>query len=107
VLRQEATGVQSLAAEGALLAADAARGRSTSVFLRVHAAELGKTARMTTGRVANGRTPAAHLLAALAVRVDVRLHALSRSGSNRAEQRRIATELERAAAETSRLAKRL
>jgi hypothetical protein len=75
--------------------------------VRVHSAQLAKAARASAALLATGRSADARALAALAVRVGSRLDRLSHSGSNRAEQRRIATELERAAAEASKLGKRL
>jgi hypothetical protein len=106
-LRQEADALRSLAAEGAIVAADAGGGRSTNTFVRIHAAALTKTARASKALLSKGRGTEARRLAALAARVADRLDRLSLSGSDRAEQRRIATELERAAAHASRLAKRL
>ena len=106
-LQQEATGLQSLAAEGDILASDAARGRSTPVFIRVHAGELAKAARASAVLLAKGRTRDARALGALAAAVGGRLDQLSHSGSNRAELRRLAAQLQRAAAEASKLGKRL
>jgi len=106
-LLQEASGLQSLAAEGDILAGGAARGRSTSAFVRVHSAALAKAAKASAALLAKGRTADARALAALAVRVGSRLDRLWHSGSDRAEQQRIATQLRRAAAEASKLGKRL
>jgi hypothetical protein len=106
-LQQQAAGLQSLAAEGGLLASDAARGRSTSTFVRVHAAELTKAARASEAVLARGLTPDARALAALARRTTADLDRLSHSGSDRGAQRRLARRLERAAARAERLGKRL
>ena len=43
-LSQQSEAMQSLAAEGALLAQDAVAGKSTSVYVRVHSSELSKAA---------------------------------------------------------------
>ncbi|MDQ3865303.1 MAG: hypothetical protein M3304_00525, partial [Actinomycetota bacterium] len=43
-IRKEAEAVRSLAAEGGLLAADAAKGRTYRPFARTHAGELRRTA---------------------------------------------------------------
>jgi hypothetical protein len=61
-LAKQSEAVRSLAAEGALLAADAAAGRSTSVFLREHASELEKAAgtidtSLATATTARDRRP--------------------------------------------------
>jgi hypothetical protein len=99
--------VQSLAYEGDMAADDAAENRSTVTFTRVHSRYLGKAARSSAATLAPGRTPAARRLAALAARVTADLDRLSRSGSDRAEQRRIQLDLADAAKATSRLGKSL
>jgi len=43
-LQKQAEAIESLAAEGALLAQDVSEGDTTSVFVRVHAEALGKNA---------------------------------------------------------------
>jgi hypothetical protein len=101
-LQQEATGLQSLAAEGGILAGDAARGRSTSVFLRVHAQYLTKAAKSSASTLAAGG-PAATSLADLAKNVAHDLEGLSHSGSDRAQQRRLAAALVRDAARAGKL----
>jgi hypothetical protein len=101
-LQQEATGLQSLAAEGGILAGDAARGRSTSTFLRVHAQELTKAALSSTTTLVSGG-PAARPLAGLASTVARDLDRLSRSGSDRAQQRSLASALARAAKRAAKL----
>ena len=107
MLEQQATGLQSLAAEGALLAADAARGRSTVTFVRVHAAELAQAAGTSETLLAKGRTADTRVLTALARRTAADLDRLSHSGSDRATARRLAADLGRAAATAERLGKRL
>ena len=106
-LQQEASGLQSLAAEGSLVATDAARGRSTGVFVRVHGAELAKAAQASATLLAKSEGSDAHRLAALGVRITRELDRLSHSGSNRRQQRRLAAELNRAAAQAEKLGARL
>jgi ABC-type multidrug transport system fused ATPase/permease subunit len=101
-LQQEATGLQSLAAEGGILAGDAARGRSTSVFVRVHAQYLTTAAQSSASTLTAGG-PAATSLATLAKHVAHDLDRLSRSGSDRAQQRRLAAALTRAASRAAKL----
>jgi hypothetical protein len=102
-LSQEATGIQSLAAEGGLLAGDAARGRSTSIFTRVHARFLRDAARSSAGTLERGRTSKARRLAQLADRVGNDLERLSRSGSDRDQQRLLQHDLVLAAGAIERL----
>jgi hypothetical protein len=101
-LQQQATGLQALAAEGGILAGDAARGRSTSVFLRVHAQALTKAAQSSASTLAAGG-PQATDLAALAKNVVLDLDRLSHSGSDRTQQRRLASGLTRAAIRAAKL----
>ncbi len=102
-LRQEAKNLQSLAAEGGLLAGDAARGRSTSVFTREHAGFLVAAAKSSATTLAQGPRP----LAKVAARVSDDLDRLARSGSNRAEQRRLSADLTRAAKAVAKLGQSL
>jgi hypothetical protein len=74
--------------------------------VRIHAAELAKAARAAEAVFAKGRVAEAPALAELASSVGSRLDRLSRTGSNRTEQRRLAAQLIRAAAEASKLGKR-
>jgi hypothetical protein len=106
-LQQEAKSVQALAAEGGLLAGDAARGRSTTVFVRVHAGYLRKAAGTSTTLLAKGRTPPARRLARIAGRVSADLDRLSRSGSDHAQQRRLEQELTQAANALAKIGKKL
>lgn len=103
-LQQEAKGLQSLAAEGGILAGDGARGRSNSVFLRVHAQYLTKAAQSTASTLASGGT-AARPLAAVAKSVAHDLDRLAHTGSDRAEQHSLAVALTRAAARAGKLGK--
>jgi hypothetical protein len=106
-LQQEASSLQSLAAEGSLLASDAARGRSTAVFVRIHGAELAKTAQASATLLAKSAGSDARRLAALGVRITRELDRLAHSGSNRTQQQRLAAELNRAAAQAEKLGARL
>jgi hypothetical protein len=101
-LQQEATGLQSLAAEGGILAGDAARGRSTSVFLRVHVQYLTKAAQSSAATLAAGGS-SARTLAELAKAVAHELDRLAHSGSDRLQQRQLAVALARAAARAAKL----
>jgi hypothetical protein len=102
-LSQEAKGIQSLAAEGGLLAGDAARGRSTTVFTRIHARYLRDAARTSAGTLERGGTPKAQRLSRLADRVANDLERLSRSGSDRDLQRLLQHDLALALDATKRL----
>jgi hypothetical protein len=75
--------------------------------VRVHAAELGKAAHASEAKLAKGVSPDARALAALAGRVARNLDRLSHSDSDRAEQRRLATALERGAARAEELGAKL
>jgi hypothetical protein len=102
-VRQEATGLQSLAAEGNVLAGDAARGRTTSSFLRVHAESLAKAAHASVTTLAAGGPPPTRTLHALGTRVASSLDRLSRSGSDRAQLQQLADALSRAAVRAEKL----
>jgi hypothetical protein len=106
-LSQEAKGIQSLAAEGGLLAGDAARGRSTTVFTRVHARYLRDAARTSAGTLQHGGTSKSRSLSRLADRVANDLERLSRSGSDRDLQRLLEHDLALAVDATKRLDKSL
>ena len=93
-LHQEAATVQSLAAEGGILAESAARGRSTKIFTREQAAFLHKAAAASATKLA--QAPNGGTLALLAAAVRDNLDRLSRSGSDAALQRVISSKLEAA-----------
>jgi hypothetical protein len=85
--------LQSLASEGALLAQDAAAGKTTAVYTREHASDLRKAAatELTSLKAAQSRT------AGIAARV---VADLGRIGSaSRAEWSKVARDLEAAAQE--------
>jgi outer membrane murein-binding lipoprotein Lpp len=97
-LSQESSTVQSLAAEGALLARDSAAGRTTHVFTRVHSEYLHKAASKSAQSLQSAKTtpplqPKLERTARVATRVSSELEQLGHASS--AEQQRIARELER------------
>jgi hypothetical protein len=105
-LAQRAAAVQSLAAEGALLADDAAAGRSTHIFVREHSSELATTAStarstLEAGRTAAALVPALRRLRRIAVRVATGLERLA--GASRSETRSLAHELQTAANQSKTL----
>jgi poly(3-hydroxybutyrate) depolymerase len=57
-LEQENETVQSAAAEGALLASDVARGRTTEPFARIHAEKLAEQAKKAGEALRSGKPPA-------------------------------------------------
>src|SRR5690348_4599090 len=99
-LQQEAKTVQSLAAEGGILAGDAARGRSTPIFTREQADVLRKAASSSAKKLALAGNGGA--LAPLAARVREDLDRLSHAASDKAEQERVAADLVRAAHDAAR-----
>jgi len=56
-LRKEAEKVQSSAAEGALLAADVARGRTTEPFARIHSGKLAEQAKRVANVLRTAKAP--------------------------------------------------
>lgn len=108
-LSQQAKAVQSTAAEGALLAGDAAAGRSTHIYRRQQAAALAKAASSTTASLSTARTepaltPKLRRLTAVAGRASRALERLgSASGS---ELRVLARELQSAADTSAKIAAR-
>jgi len=97
-LSQESSTVQSLAAEGALLARNSAAGRTTHVFTRVHSEYLHKAASQSAKSLQSATTTAAlrpklERTARVATRVTSELEQLGHA--SKGEQRRLARELER------------
>jgi hypothetical protein len=92
-LEQEAKGLSALAAEGSVLAGDASRGRATTVFTRIHSRYLRASASTSAKTLAAGKTPEAHRLETLAVRLRDDLDRLSHSGTDEAEQRTLQRDL--------------
>jgi len=105
-LAKQSEAVQSLAAEGALLAEDSAAGRSTRIFREQHASELSKAAAGIEGSLASARTTPGlqselRRLRALATRVHAALAQLG--AAPRGEQRALERRLETAARESGRI----
>jgi hypothetical protein len=96
-LDQQSKSLKALAAEGGLLAGNAARGRSTTVFTREHTGFLLKSARSSASTLARQTSAEGRQLARVAARVTDDLERLQQSGSDRAEQRRVQNDLERIA----------
>jgi hypothetical protein len=96
-LDQQSKSLKALAAEGGLLAGNAARGRSTTVFTREHTGFLLKSARSSASTLARQTSARGRQLARVAARVTDDLERLQQSGSDRAEQRRVQNDLERIA----------
>jgi hypothetical protein len=101
--------IQSLAAEGALVAGGAADGRTTDVFVRVHTGYLDKAARKVETKLSSAHaTGAAELdrvrAARLASSVSDELATLGDDPGDREAARRIQRRLERDAALAERQA---
>jgi hypothetical protein len=109
-LSQEATALQSLAAEGALLAEDAVAGKSTSIYVREHSADLSGAASKVETSLKSAKTepalePRLRRLAALAARVRADLERLG--SASKEEERVIGRELEAGAKESEQIGKAL
>jgi hypothetical protein len=109
-LAKQSDALQSLAAEGALLAQDGVHGRTTSVFTREHGGFLSKAATTTASSLATARTkpalePKLRRLRALSTQVRDQLKRL-RSASQ-AEQRTLARSLAKAADDAGTISKSL
>ncbi|MDQ2980949.1 MAG: hypothetical protein M3R26_01305 [Actinomycetota bacterium] len=101
-LLQEAKSLRSEAAEGALLAQDAAAGRTTRIYTRVHSADLYKAASQAASSLQKAKTtpalePKLRRTARLAQKVSADLKRLGHAP--RTEQRTLARELTAAAKE--------
>ena len=107
-LSKEAETVQSTAAEGATLAAQVARGRTTEPFARIHSGELAEQAK-SAGKVlrearAPGFEPDRRKAAHTAEKVEQALERLHSAPSDRELARRLQHELEQDAATAGKLA---
>jgi hypothetical protein len=96
-LQQQSKSLKALAAEGGMLAGDAARGRSTTVFTRQHTGFLVKSAGSSATSLAHETSAAGRRLARMASRVRDDLQRLQQSGSNREVQRQVQHDLDRIA----------
>jgi hypothetical protein len=109
-LSQQAMSLQSLAAEGALLAQDAASGKTTRVYIREHSSDLYKAASKAEGSLKAAKTepalqPKLRHLAALGSRVSAALKRLG--GASNDEQRTLTRQLQTAAQESEKIGKGL
>ena len=105
-LAQESKSLQSLAAEGALLAEDAVFGKTTHVYTREHSSDLYKAASQVAGSLRAARTepafePALRRLAVLAAQVSVDLNRLG--GASKEEEHAIGLELQASAQESHKI----
>jgi hypothetical protein len=104
-LQKQFAAIQSLAAEGALVADGAADGRSTDVFVRVHTGYLDEAAQKIATKLSSGADDRDRARGArLAAEVSSRLAALGSEPGDRAQARRIAAQLRRDAAIAERQA---
>jgi hypothetical protein len=107
-LRKEAEKVQSSAAEGALLAADVARGRTTEPFARIHSGELAEQAKTAANVLRKARAPGIEAdrrrAAATAAQVEQSLEQLHSAPTDRGLARQLQHALVREAAAAGKLA---
>jgi hypothetical protein len=109
-LMQQSKSLQSEAAEGALLAQDAASGKTTRIFARERSAELyqaasGTGASLKAARAENGLGVKLRQLAAVATQVSSDLMRLD--GASGGEQRVLAGDLQAAALQSQRIGESL
>ena len=109
-LEQQSKAVQSLAAEGALLAQDSADGKSTGIYRREHSNELSKAADSAQASLASARTKPSlererRALTALAAKVGADLKRLASASED--EQRALGKELDEAAHQSERIGEQL
>ena len=109
-LSQESKSLQSLAAEGALLAQDAVSGKTTRVYTREHSSDLYKAASQAEASLKAAKTepalePKLRRLAVLAAQVRADLKRLG--GASKEEERAIGRELQAAAQESQKIGKGL
>jgi hypothetical protein len=107
--RKDVESVQSLAAEGALVARQVAHGDITETFVRVHTTYLERQAstlerRLSTARVEPSLAGKRRRAVRVAASVDRDLALLHRRPGDRALGARLSTELERAAKQAEELA---
>jgi hypothetical protein len=109
-LSQQSKSLQSDAAEGALLAQDAAAGKTTRIFARERSAELyraasGTEASLKAAKAENGLGVKLRQLVAVAAQVSSDLMRLG--GASGGEQRVLAGDLQAAALESERIGESL
>ena len=105
-LSQQAKSLQSLAAEGALLAQDAVAGKTTGVYTREHSSDLYKAASQAEASLKVAKTepalrPKLRRLAALAAQVSAGLKLLG--GASKDKRRKLGRELQAAARESEKI----
>jgi len=101
-LTQQSTSLESLAAEGALLARHAGGGKTTRIFTRVHSEYLYEAASQAASSLRTAKTepalePKLRRVASLAGKISADLKRVGHA--SKAEQPRLARELEAAAEE--------
>jgi small-conductance mechanosensitive channel len=109
-LRKEAESIQSVAAEGALLAHDSADGRTTTPFVSVHSEVLAESAgkvaqKLESAAVEPGLEQDRARAERLATRIEEELDQLDEDPDDQAEARRVADELDQAAKAAEELAR--
>jgi hypothetical protein len=109
-LSQEAASLQSVAAEGALLAEDVISGRTTRIYTREHSADLHKAASqveasLRTAKSAPGLEGKLSRLKVIATRASTELERLGHASKGEAQALR--HELEAAAGESQSIGKGL
>jgi hypothetical protein len=107
-LWQQSKSLQSLAAEGALLAQDAVSGKTTRTYTCEHSSDLYKAASQAEASLRAAKTeptlePKLRQLAALAAQVRAALKRLG--GASKEGQRRLGRELKTAARESKTISK--
>ena len=109
-LSQESKSLQSLAAEGALLAEDAVFGKTTRVYTREHSSDLYKAASqaetsLKAAKIEPAFEPKLRQLAVLAAQVRANLNRLG--GASKEEERAIGRELQASAQESQKISEEL
>ena len=105
-LSQKSKSLQSLAAEGALLAEDAVSGKTTRIYLREHSSDLYQAASQAEASLKAAEAepafePKLRRLAVLASQVRAGLERLG--GASKEEERAIGGELQAAAQESQKI----
>ncbi len=105
-LQQESASLRSLAAEGALLAEDAASGKTTAIYTREHAADLVQAASQAEASLKTAKTAPLlerklRRLVVIAAQVRGDLERLG--GASRDEERALGRGLQAAADESQRI----
>jgi hypothetical protein len=109
-LRKEAESIQSVAAEGALLAHDSADGRTTTPFVSVHSEVLAESAgkvaqKLESAAVEPGLEQDRARAERLATRIEEELDQLDEHPDDQADAGRVADELDQAAKAAEELAR--